>query len=1034
MSLQIVPPRPRNLPVLTADQEAAATPTEGVTVVVGGPGTGKSSVAVAAAVRRVEAGSRLDRVVLLTHSRAAAQGLRRDVVRRLGGSHINPQVTTVHGLSLGLLRRFWPHTDSPWRLLRAPEQEQRIRELLEGMPVDSWPESVRAAVGTRAFARQLREVLARARQLSLDAESLAAMAHDADDPVFAAAAGFMEGYLTVGDFSGTLDYSELVYRTRLLITEPDVGAGIAAAFDAIIVDDAQEADQAQVGLLADLARLGLPILALGDPQQRIGGYRGASRRALYDLARLPGARNLILREGHRNAPPVEAALRRFASRLDGGLPAASTPADTSAAVRVRIFDDEAAELAAVASELRAAVVHDDLRWEDLVVIARAGRTQVSAIAKELIRLGVPVDVAGDEIALAEQPVVATLLMALGVAAAGGVPCGDESRLLLSSPLCGLDGTGQRQLGRQLLERHRTLGTSDVLLSRAFSEPTLLEGIESEAAEQTRRLGAVLRDAAALIADGAQVQEVLWQLWDSTPWPGRLRDQALRGSRRANADLDAVIELFELAARMPQLRGKAGARTFQAEVSGQEIPADTGRELDLGGRGVRVVTAHRTRGLEWEAAWVVGVQEGLWPRLSRAGVLLDPDRLGAEELSPRDSELVPAHVAFLTNERQLFYVACSRARSRLTVSAVQGIEGEGGRPSRFLGELGVEPERVHGRPPQLLSVASLVGRLRQRLLDPESSSGLRRAAATRLAGLAAIVTADGRAAFPGAAPAHWWGVWGVTPERVSTREVVITGSALDALLGCPRRWFLSRRALAEGGRQSRASIGDVVHLLARQTALEGLSANALHERLAAVWDKISFETEWLSATERVEIDAAIDRFHRYHRFGSGELLGVEVPFRVTVSVAGRPITLVGTVDRLERDFDGRLRIVDLKTGRRPLTDTAAASHPQLGLYQLAARSGAFDALAPGERRVAPPALAFLRSGETLPQMVSQPSLDDQPRLAGEELVIGPTWMHDKLYQAAQILDGGRFDAIQSSACRYCQFCSSCPAIAPTEGRR
>ncbi|WP_231979089.1 hypothetical protein [Tessaracoccus coleopterorum] len=78
---------------------------------------------------------------------------------------------------------------------------------------------MRLALGTRAFARQLREVLARARQFSLDSEGLAALAGDAGDPLFASVAAFMEGYLTVGDFSGTLDYSELVYRTRLLLTE-----------------------------------------------------------------------------------------------------------------------------------------------------------------------------------------------------------------------------------------------------------------------------------------------------------------------------------------------------------------------------------------------------------------------------------------------------------------------------------------------------------------------------------------------------------------------------------------------------------------------------------------------------------------------------------------------------------------------------------------------------------------------------------------------------------------------------------------------
>ena len=97
----------------------------------------------------------------------------------------------------------------------------------------------------------------------MDPEVLAAHASAAGDGLFSATARIVEEYLTVGDFSGTLDYAELVYRSRLLLTEPRVAAGVTAAFDAVLVDDVQEADPAQIGLLADLAALGLPLLALG---------------------------------------------------------------------------------------------------------------------------------------------------------------------------------------------------------------------------------------------------------------------------------------------------------------------------------------------------------------------------------------------------------------------------------------------------------------------------------------------------------------------------------------------------------------------------------------------------------------------------------------------------------------------------------------------------------------------------------------------------------------------------------------------------
>lgn len=202
--------------------------------------------------------------------------MRRQIVRRLPRAQVNPQVTTIHGLALGLLRRYRDESQADWRLLRAPEQELRIRDLLAGAAAGIWPESVREALPTRAFARQLREVLARARQLSLDPDDVIAMATQRGDELFVAVGRFFAEYLAVGDLEGILDYAELVHRARVLLTDEGAAAGVFASFDAIVVDDVHEMDPAQVGLLGDLALRGLPLTALGDPQQRISAFRGAS--------------------------------------------------------------------------------------------------------------------------------------------------------------------------------------------------------------------------------------------------------------------------------------------------------------------------------------------------------------------------------------------------------------------------------------------------------------------------------------------------------------------------------------------------------------------------------------------------------------------------------------------------------------------------------------------------------------------------------------------------------------------------------------
>lgn len=1007
-------------PSLTVAQRLAAAPCPGVRLVVGGPGTGKSVMLVENVVARLAAGGSLERIVVLASSRAGAQTIRREIARRVDRAQVSPRVTTVHGFCLGLLRDMG-NTQQDLRLLRAPEQEFRIREMLEGLPADVWPEDARAAVPTRAFASQMRELLSRARHHGLDPIMMERLALDRGEPILAEAARFFEQYLDVTDFEATLDYAELVHRTRVLLTETDVQRSVVSRFDAVVVDDVQELDPAQARLLADLAHMGIPVHAFADPQQRSNSFRGATGDALAVLAAVPGAVRMDLKEGFRNGVAVREALNCLTTRLDAtgsaGTPAAA--AGLAGLVTVRIYDDEAAELVHVAQQLRQAVLDDGLQWSDLAVMVRSGRAQLPVLARELNRYGVPVEVGGDEVPLAGQLAVRVLLLALAVAAEGGKPDPDQAHRLLTSPLCGIDSVGSRRLGRALRAAHPDLGHSSVLLGQSLSEPGMLSGIGTDEAVAARGLASLVHKATDLLEDDRPVQEALWALWDGTDWPHQLRRAALAGSRRANHDLDSLVELFELASRRGDLAGRAGALAFASEIAGQDIPADTGRELDLVGRGVRLLTAHGSKGQQWRRAWVVGVSEGRWPQLGRRGVLLDPRMLAADQIH---SDVAGQ----LGDERRLFHLACSRAIEELHVSAGQGVEGESGRASRFLHELGVEPERVHGRPQQRLTAASLVADLRQVATDPLQPDALRRAAALRLAKLSGVQDPDGIRAFASADPDTWWGLREPSSAAAARKDTItISGSRLAALLSCPRHWFLSSKVGAEASRASRASLGDVVHLLAQRAARDSLSVDEVIAQLEDVWHKVPFEAQWLSATERVAIEAALRRFCLWNAQNPNQLLAVEESFKVTLEVAGRSVLLRGTVDRLELE-DGRLKVVDIKTGRFVPEKRDMGEFEQLGVYQLAAQLGAFDHLAPGVRGVAPPSLLFLRHGETLPLEREQPSLDETPS-AGRDLVVGPTWVHDKLAEAVTIIDSGEYDARQCSMCHYCQFADSCPAL-------
>ncbi|MEV6958822.1 ATP-dependent DNA helicase [Streptomyces sp. NPDC051207] len=605
--------------------------------------------------------------------------------------------------------------------------------------------------------------------------------------------------------------------------------------------------------------------------------------------------------------------------------------------------------------------------------------------------------------------------------------------LLTSPLAGMDAADLRRLGRALRDEERAAGNpvpppSDVLLARALAEPERLAVHDPAYARGAQRLGALLRRARERLANGGTAEEALWDLWEGTPWPGRLERAARRGGaagRNADRDLDAVCALFATAARAEERTGGRGALNFLEEIDAEDIAADTLTRRAVRPDAVRLMTAHRSKGLEWRLVVVAGVQEGLWPDLRRRGSLLEADRIGRDGLA---EPLTPG--ALLAEERRLFYVAATRARERLVVTAVQAAADDGDQPSRFLTELGVEPKDVTGRPRRPLSVAALVAELRATTVDPRVSDALREAAARRLARLAALADEDGRPLVPAAHPYRWWGLFEPTESKVPLRDrdqpVVISGSALDQLANtCSLQWFLGREVKADAPATAAQGFGNVVHVLADEVASGHTPADlaVLMERLDSVWNALAFDAPWKSQQEKEHARVALERFLKWHvmdRAGRTPVAG-EHDFDVTLAAGDYEVRIRGQMDRVEADGEGRAYVVDFKTGKQAPTAAETARHPQLAVYQLAVREGAVDELFDGVRPEPGGAeLVQLRQGaaqrdggEMLPKVQAQ-----QP-LEGE-------WVGELLATAAGKVLDERFTPTAGQHCTHCAFRASCSA--------
>ncbi|MEO3922963.1 ATP-dependent DNA helicase [Micromonosporaceae bacterium B7E4] len=1135
--------------------------TGGPLLVLGGPGTGKTSTLVEAVVARVAEGVDPERVLVLAFSRRSATALRHRIEARVAEATNRvlhePLVRTFPAYAFGLLRRSAAERGEPSpRLLTGPEQDLIIRELLgvvgaedtepeSGDEIEDpvgWPAELRPALRTRAFAEQLRDLLMRAAERGVGPVELARLGERLGRADWPAAARFLRQYVAVLALrdvttrgSVAYDPAELVRAASGLLTDdPDLLDAERARLAHVYVDELADTDPAQVDLLHLVAGGGKPLVAFADPDSSTYAFRGADPEIVHNFPHrfrtVSGAvaRTLVLHTSYRAGPGLLDATRRLARRLRGPVAHRDlhpVPDAGPGTVEIRTFRSGTSEAAYLAHALRSAHLLDGVPWSKMAVLLRSTTLQLPPLQRALHTVGVPTVVHAEDLPLHLQPAVAPFLLLLRCALEPERLDEEAAVTLLHSPLGGADPLAERRLRQGL----RALGLaggdrrpSGDLLVEALRDPRDLLTIErrwAAPAQAVANLLAAAREAAAV--PGATAEDVLWAVWRASGlaerWSGALarartaagaQDSGLRWrAAAADRDLDAIVVLFDAAARFVDRLPGARTEVFLDHVLGQQLPADTLAPSADRGEAVRLLTAHAAKGLEWDLVAVAGVQEGIWPDLRLRGSLLGSERLvdllaGRGEGAGVAATLVGQSSAMLDEERRLFYVAATRARRKLLVSAVAsaavGVADHEEQPSRFLYELGPTVERPDdgdgptgrggpdgrsgptggqgpdgsggpdggqgpkdptgpdgrggparadgqggpvtageatlggngatveevdgvaddvpalpvGRPPRALTLSALVAELRTAVTDPEASPARRRAAAEELARLAV-------AGVPGAHPDDWWGLRPLSDDRPLVDEgepVRVTPSGMESALRCSLRWLLERHG-GKAPASSAQGVGNLVHAAAMLAEDASADRGKLLEYVAARFDVIELAARWMAGTERARAEVMVDKLLRWLAGNPRRLLAIEHEFAVRLDDPRRPIELTGRVDRLEVDADGRLVVIDLKTGKSTaVTASELAEHPQLGAYQAAVEAGAFDDLGAGSE-----------SGGAALVQLGTPTQDAKeqvqpPAGAAEE---AGSWARAMVRRTADTMAAATFSAVANSKCRVCPVRSSCP---------
>jgi hypothetical protein len=643
-------------------------------------------------------------------------------------------------------------------------------------------------------------------------------------------------------------------------------------FSHVFVDEYQDTDPGQVALLRALAGDGRNLVVVGDPHQSIYAFRGAEVRGILDFPRqfptVSGAPapTVVLRHTRRFGSRLLRAAGAVSSRLSlaGSISADSLAdflrpeADPQAApgtVDVLTFDTDPRRGRAPCRPAAPRASGGRHRLGSDGGARTVGTRHAAGPCDERWRRpGCRSRWRPTSCRWFETRPCLTLLDALHAvvnldnedADSPGFLDPGRVEALLTSPLGGLDASDIRVLVRKLRARAKqesTLdsgtpavpGTDAPTTSRALLRASLvtsgfLEGLEGVEVEKAAALAALLRAGTELLVARATAEEVLWQLWSETSWPSRLRrrvDQGGATARRAHRDLDAICALFESAARAEGQRGHSGVRrSWTAWRLSRSRPT---RSPSAGSEAERCGCSRRTVPRVWSGIWWSSPTSSKTPGPICAGgpACSVADRLSLESDGSAVVAEPPSARTLLMDERRLFYVACTRARRRLVVTAVRSAEDDGAQPSRFLHELDASIVHIDGRPSRPLSLGGIVAELRRCVADPDASPALRDAAARRLAALARE-RLEGHALAPAADPDQWWGTRRASraevPVRPTDSPVPISASMLDKLRQCPAAWFFEREAGGSSGVHQSANLGRILHALAERVATGDLAAD------------------------------------------------------------------------------------------------------------------------------------------------------------------------------------------------------------------
>lgn len=607
-------------------QKRAVLATDGPISVLAGAGSGKTRVLATRVYHLIRSGVPADKILAVTFTNKAAREMRERVRTMLGDDSAIPFIATFHGLGRELLEKYGSAIGIP-RFFSVYDRDDSEKAI--GAALKALDVSAKE-LSPRAVLGRISKAKGAGQRAS---EFYEKYGRSGFGPRIVAETWIR--YEKTLKAEKALDFDDLIIEpVRLLEEHPEIRAAAQARWQYIHIDEYQDTNELQERLAGLLAEKHRNLFVVGDGDQAIYGWRGAKMENILNFdKKYSEAETIILERNYRSTKNlVDAANGVIAKNKNRKEKRSTTEQAAGEPIVLHMAGSAEGEARWIAQKIRE-LMQQGTKPEHIAILFRTN-FQSRALEEGLLRAGVPYKLLGTKFFGRKEVKDMLAWMRLAMDPTREV---DKVRAA-ASPARGI---GAVTLGKLVAGQRAQLRAGDLAKVERFE--AIIDELSNAADSCTPS------EFVKLVIEKSGIRKALVE----------------EGSAEDRERFENIEELASVAARHDDTSGKEGIALFLAEAA---LASDQD-EMDQGEKtGVTLMTVHAAKGLEFDVVFVSGMEEGLFPH----------GGMGGEK--DRDEE----------EERRLFYVAMTRAKSRLflTLARVRKIYGidSYAEPSSFLADI------------------------------------------------------------------------------------------------------------------------------------------------------------------------------------------------------------------------------------------------------------------------------------------------------------------------------------------------------------